>query len=156
MSSKLTMYSLLAILLLPLPIMADDDGHSDSHSSDSDSSSSSGSSSSSSSSGSSGGSSSGSSGGSSQDSRHFLEQQASKVDRSPSYRKEFSASQLSQIKTLRAIYLTDQKKKALFSFEVNERNREEAVAAISNELESQGFTAVAASDVQSTILEQLN
>ena len=152
MSSKLTIYSLLAILLLPLPSMADDDGHSESHSSDSDSSSSSGGSSSSSSSGSSGG----SSGGSSQDSRHFLEQQAAKVDRSPNYRKEFSASQLSQIKTLRAIYLTDQKKKALFSFEVTERNREEAVTAISNELESQGFTAVAAGDVQSTILEQLN
>ena len=152
MSSKLTIYSLLAILLLPLPSMADDDGHSESHSSDSDSSSSSGGSSSSSSSGSSGG----SSGGSSQDSRHFLEQQAAKVDRSPSYRKEFSASQLSQIKTLRAIYLTDQKKKPLFSFEVTERNREEAVVAISNELESQGFTAVAAGDVQSTILEQLN
>ena len=151
MSSKLTILSLLALLMLPLPSMADDDGHSDSHSSDSDSSSSS------SSIGSSGGSSSGSSGGgSSQDSRHFLEQQAAKVDRSPNYRKEFSASQLSQIKTLRAIYLTDQKKKALFSFEVNERNREEAVVAISNELESQGFTAVAAGDVQSTILEQLN
>jgi transcriptional regulator NrdR family protein len=78
------------------------------------------------------------------------------VDRSPGYRKEFSASQLSQLKTLRAVYLTDQKKKALFSFEVSERNREEAVTAISNELESQGFSAVAASDVQSTILEQLN
>ena len=150
MSSKLTIYSLLAILLLPLPSMADDDGHSDSHSSDSSSSSSSSSSSTSS------GSSGGSSGGSSQDSRHFLEQQAAKVDRSPSYRKEFSASQLSQIKTLRAIYLTDQKKKALFSFEVTEQNREGAVVAISNELESQGFTAVAAGDVQSTILEQLN
>ena len=150
MSSKLTIYSLLAILLMPLPSMADDDGHSDSHSSDSSSSSSSSSSSTSS------GSSGGSSGGSSQDSRHFLEQQAAKVDRSPSYRKEFSASQLSQIKTLRAIYLTDQKKKALFSFEVTEQNREEAVVAISNELESQGFNAVAAGDVQSTILEQLN
>ena len=154
MSSKLTMYSLLAILMLPLPIMADDDDHSDSHSSDSHSSDSdSSSSSSSSSSGSSGGS---SSGGSSQDSRHFLEQQAAKVDRSPGYRKEFSASQLSRLKTLRAVYLTDQKKKALFSFEVSERNREEAVTAISNELESQGFSAVAAGDVQSAILEQLN